>query len=95
MSGFLLVLLGVVLGVAGAWAFLGRTARRLSTAAVVRDAELAALRTEHERVVSDLKLLELATEGRSESVKAENAELRRRLDELADLVMREAEPPAP
>ena len=92
MSGLLSFLLGFAVATAAALVVGGPGFRQLTKTLASRDAELSKTRAERDHAATDLKLLQLATEGREAAIKAENADLRRRMDDLADRVLGSGEP---
>jgi uncharacterized protein involved in exopolysaccharide biosynthesis len=56
------------------------------------EAALAAARADRERLERELASLREGASAGSEAIRAENAELRRRIDEVADQILRAAEP---
>lgn len=93
MSQFLLFLLGALSGFV-AHAALGRRARRRDVASrEVLEGEIARLRAERRQEAVRIAALEQAAAAPDPRIDAENAALRRRMDELADALMRERATP--
>lgn len=87
MSPVPLFLIGLVTGILVAAAILSARLRAARSALRAREAELAAAREEAERLGGEVEALRRAGEGRSAEILADNADLRRRMDELADAIL--------
>ena len=87
MSDVLLFLVGVLGGAVGIAAILLPRLRARRATIQLLEARLASAVKEHQALQTDLAAAQDAIDARSAEVSAETAELRRRMDELADAIM--------
>ena len=92
MSEFLLFLAGVLAGSAGTAAVLVPRFRARRATVQLLEARLAAGVKEHQSLQAELAAAQNSLNAQGAQVSAENAELRRRMDELADAIMRAGTP---
>ncbi|NNM73654.1 hypothetical protein [Enterovirga aerilata] len=97
MPDILLLLTGFLAGAFAAAAALVPKLRQARTTAALLETELSAARRDRGAMEAELQAAHDALDARDREIRIENAELRRRMDELADMIMRQegaAPPPA-
>ncbi|MGA0598105.1 hypothetical protein [Enterovirga sp. CN4-39] len=93
MFDLLLLTAGLLAGVLATLAFLLPKLRKARATLQVIEAELAAARSERNGLTAELETARRAVEEQDAAIAAENAELRRRMDELADQILAREMPP--
>ena len=88
MSDLLLLLLGLLAGGLMVTAALLPSLRATRATAALLERELAAARAERNAIEADLRAAQEAADVSKAQIDAENAALRIRMDEVADMIMR-------